>query len=813
MNVVIYARFSSHSQTEQSIEGQLKVCHEYAEANGHIVIDEYIDRAQSGTTDSRAEFQRMIADSDKHTFEAVLVYQLDRFARNRYDSAINKAKLKKNGVRVISAKENITDDASGILVEGILESMAEYYSVELSQKIRRGMAINAEKCLSTGSNPGLGFKVDAERRFYIDEEAAIVREIFERYAKGDTVADIVRDLNARQIKTSRGKEFNKNSLHRLLRNKRYIGTYIYKDQETPNGMPRIISDELFERVQRILDKNKAAPARSRGKEEYLLTTKLFCGYCKEAMVGYSGKSKSGAKYCYYACKNAKKKLCRKKTVSKDYIEDKVIATCRTLLTDKNIETISKEVAKACQADANSASIKRINAAIREADTAIENLWKALEQGNSVDKIMERIQKREKEKEELEAQLAIEMGRLVILTEPQVKSFLTHLRTGDINSLSNRRGLINIFVRSIYLYDDRFTLILNGSGQPIEIDDLLLDEIEGAFSDDANNKAGCSPLVEDAPPFLRAFAGLRTLFSFSRGKSAPGRNPMKSNNDTGRKKLMIIAVTYENGQVFQHFGHTETFKIYEVEDGRIVGTEMLGSNGSGHGALAGLLDDRSIDVLICGGIGGGAQTALAERGIELCAGASGDADEAVAAYLRGELINTGANCDHHGEGHSCDDHGEGCGHGGCHGEPDIQGKNVGKTCRTHYRGTFNDGTQFDSSYDRGEPLEFVCGAGMMIKGFDEAVANMDAGQVVDVHLMPSEAYGEHDPAAVFTVEISRLPGAEELSAGQQVYLQNSYGQPVPVKVTARDEKTITFDANHEMAGKELNFRIELVEVID
>ena len=209
--------------------------------------------------------------------------------------------------------------------------------------------------------------------------------------------------------------------------------------------------------------------------------------------------------------------------------------------------------------------------------------------------------------------------------------------------------------------------------------------------------------------------------------------------------MRIAVTYENGTVFQHFGHTETFKVYEVEDGKVVSSEIIGSNGSGHGALAGLLNDRGIDVLICGGIGGGAQKALAERGIELCAGASGDADAAVEAYLRGELINTGANCDHHhGGDHDCGDHG--CGDhdhdhdcGGCHEE--LQGRNVGKKCRTHYRGTFNDGTQFDSSYDRGEPLEFVCGAGQMIPGFDAAVADMEVGQVVDVHLMPSEAYGE------------------------------------------------------------------------
>ena len=276
--------------------------------------------------------------------------------------------------------------------------------------------------------------------------------------------------------------------------------------------------------------------------------------------------------------------------------------------------------------------------------------------------------------------------------------------------------------------------------------------------------------------------------------------------------MKIAVTYENGQVFQHFGHTEEFKFYEIEDGKVISTVIIGSNGSGHSALAALLDERKIDVLICGGIGGGAQAALAERGIELCAGADGNADQAVEAYLRGELVNTGANCNHHGEGHSCHDHGCGehdCGNGDCHAEQ--KGKNIGKTCRTHYRGTFNDGTQFDSSYDRGEPLEFVCGAGMMIKGFDAAVADMDVGQVVDIHLTPAEAYGEVDPAAIFTVETARLPGAEELTVGQRVYLQDQYGRPIPVAVAAKDEKTITFDANHEMAGKELNFRIELVEV--
>ena len=283
--------------------------------------------------------------------------------------------------------------------------------------------------------------------------------------------------------------------------------------------------------------------------------------------------------------------------------------------------------------------------------------------------------------------------------------------------------------------------------------------------------------------------------------------------------MRIAVTHENGTVFQHFGHAEEFKVYEVEDGRVISAEVIGTDGSGHEALATLLGDRAVDVLICGGIGAGAEAALTEQGIELCSGASGGADAAVAAYLRGELVSTGVNCDHHHEEEDacgeeeCGSCGGSC--GGCHGchGPAIEGKNVGKVCRVHYVGTFNDGTKFDSSYDRGEPLEFLCGAGMMIQGFDAAVAVMDVGQTVQVHLLPSEAYGEANPAAVFTVEIAELPGSETVSVGDKVFLQDVSGRQVPVRVVAKDERTITFDANPEMAGKELNFLIELVEILE
>ena len=304
--------------------------------------------------------------------------------------------------------------------------------------------------------------------------------------------------------------------------------------------------------------------------------------------------------------------------------------------------------------------------------------------------------------------------------------------------------------------------------------------------------------------------------------------------------MKIAATYDNGNIFQHFGRTEYFKVYDVEDNKIIGSRVVGSNGVGHGALAGLLADQDIKVLICGGLGGGALNALRNAGIEVCAGAFGDADTAVEMYLKGELVDSGANCDHHhhGEDHECGHHDEdgccghgehgedgSCGHGeqeeggccgnggGCHGGQrfTMEGKNVGRNVKVHYRGTFDDGTQFDSSYDRGEPLAFVCGAGMMIKGFDRAVADMEVGQIVDVHLMPEEAYGHRDPNAVITLAIAELPGSEGLSVGERVYLTNTMGQQFPVTVTAKDDTNITLDANHEMAGKELNFRIELVEV--
>ena len=290
--------------------------------------------------------------------------------------------------------------------------------------------------------------------------------------------------------------------------------------------------------------------------------------------------------------------------------------------------------------------------------------------------------------------------------------------------------------------------------------------------------------------------------------------------------MRIAVPYENGEVFQHFGRTENFKLYDIDGGEIVGAQILDGEGIGHEALAELLAKHKVDTLICGGLGEGAMRALKEAGILVCPGASGSADAAVAAFLDGDLVPGEANCDYHHEeeaededcgcGESCEGGCGGCGGcgggcGGCGGERPVilEGKNAGKTVRVHYRGTFDDGSQFDSSFDRGEPLEYVCGTGMMIPGFDAAVVDMEVGDSLDVHLMPEDAYGMPDPNRVLRLKIAELPGSEDLTVGQKVYLSSPSGQSFSVVVTAKDDENITLDANHEMAGKALNFHIELL----
>ena len=261
MKAVIYARYSSDNQREESIEGQIRECTDYARYNDMTIVGTYIDRAMTAKSDNRPNFQKMVKDSSKKLFDVVIVWKLDRFARNRYDSAIYKSKLKKNGVRVVSAKESISAGAEGIILESVLEGYAEYYSVDLAEKVNRGMTENALKCLNNGSVVPMGYIVDDEQHLQLDEaKVPFVVEIFNRFADGDSIKNILTDMNNRSVgirihgKKSKTKKavdrpLNYNIIRRMLSNRKYIGEYKFKDVVVPNGVPKIIDEEVFEKVQ------------------------------------------------------------------------------------------------------------------------------------------------------------------------------------------------------------------------------------------------------------------------------------------------------------------------------------------------------------------------------------------------------------------------------------------------------------------------------------------------------------------------------------------------------------------------------------
>lgn len=296
-NCCLYARYSSHRQNDTSIEAQIVEIEAFAKRNGLNIVEQYIDKAISGKSDERPEFLRMIEDSSKGKFSRIIVYTLDRFARNRYDSANYKAKLKRNGVKVLSAKENISDDPSGIVMEGVLESMAEYYSAELSQKVNRNMLLNAEKGQFNGGFVPLGYQLTEQdfgtykkKKLEINPQTApIVQAIFKMRANDIPVVEIIDFLNKNGYKNGRNKEFNKNSLQNLFKNKKYIGTNTYGEKEFPNTIPAIIDIDTFNKVQEVREKYKHAPGIRKAEDRYLLTGKLFCGKCGSNYVGVSRK--------------------------------------------------------------------------------------------------------------------------------------------------------------------------------------------------------------------------------------------------------------------------------------------------------------------------------------------------------------------------------------------------------------------------------------------------------------------------------------------------------------------------------------------
>ena len=418
MNGVIYARYSSDNQREESIEGQIRECRAFAEKQGIDIIDVYVDRAYSAKTDNRPDFQRMVKESSKRLFEVIIVWKLDRFARNRYDSAHYKAALRSNGVKVISATEPISDSPEGALLESMLEGMAEYYSAELAVKVNRGLKENALKCRHNGSTPPIGYVVDKEQKYQFDPVVApLVLRAFTDYDNGKTIKKIAGDFEAAGVRSVHNAAFKINTITRMLHNRKYLGEYKYGDTVIPGGMPAIVSEELFERVQEKLAKTKRAPARAKADIEYLLTTKLFCGKCGLMMVGESGKSHTGTVYHYYKCAGAKThKTCDKKAVKKEWIEDVVITDVKRLLDDDElIEKLADAGVKALNKE--DPEIPSLSKQYSETEKAINNMLNAIQQGIITDSTKQRLEELENRKKDLSVQLAKkELLRKPVLTK-------------------------------------------------------------------------------------------------------------------------------------------------------------------------------------------------------------------------------------------------------------------------------------------------------------------------------------------------------------------------------------------------------------
>ena len=461
MKGIIYARYSSDSQREESIEGQLRECKEYAEKNGITILSTYIDRALSAKTDNRPDFQRMIKDSAKNLFDVVIVWKLDRFARNRYDSAHYKTILRKNGVKVISATEAIASDSTGILLESLLEGYAEFYSAELSEKVVRGMTENALKCKYNGGSVPMGYVVDDEQCFKIDPVSApVVLEMFTLYSKGTSMQTLVNMLNERGMKSSRGGKITLNIMNRLLKNRRYIGEYSYRDVVQPDGIPTIVPQDLFDRVQERTAKNKKAPARHKAEDDYLLTTKLHCGKCGVFMVGESGTSHTMRVHRYYRCVNTKKKrLCDKKAVKKDWIENLVVEQTMNVIMDDAAVLYIVDAVMDLQTR-ESTDLPMLKRELEETEKAIKNMLDAIQQGILTSSTKQRLDELEESKSNLEVSILQEEMQRPLLTREQVTFWICRFRETDVTKQEQRQRLIDSFINSVYLYEDKLILTFN-----------------------------------------------------------------------------------------------------------------------------------------------------------------------------------------------------------------------------------------------------------------------------------------------------------------------------------------------------------------
>ena len=491
---VIYARYSSHAQRDVSIEQQVADCEAYAKLHNLQVVKIYADRHLSGTNDKRPQFQQMLKDAAHGQWSYVLTWKVDRFARNRYDSATYKYRLKRHGVRVLYAKESIPDGPEGILLEAMLEGSAEYYSANLSQNVKRGMRYNALECkVNNGAMP-LGYCKGPDGRYAIVEsEAEIVREIFRKVGQGIPFVEIANDLNGRGIRTKRGGLWGRSSFQAMLKNEAYIGVYRYSDVRVEDGIPAIVDKDLFLKANQYLKAKKNPQGRHRENGEYMLTGKLFCGLCSSPMIGISGTGRHGDMHYYYTCQNHRQHQgCKKANVVRSWVERVVVqATLDHVLQPDVMNWVADAVMAYQERTGNSAVLSGLRDQLSDNQREIGNVLNAIKAGVVTASTQRLLLDLEAEGQRLESAIYMEEVSVTHISRDFVMYWLGQFRDGHIDDVAFRRKVIDSFVNSVYLWDDRIRIAFNYSGKGAVVDSSLILEAETLAGAEGSYKACCT----------------------------------------------------------------------------------------------------------------------------------------------------------------------------------------------------------------------------------------------------------------------------------------------------------------------------------
>lgn len=497
MKAAIYSRYSCYIQREESIEGQIRDCLAFAERKGYTVVRIYADRALSGKrADNRPEFQQMILDSARGEFDVVIVWKIDRFSRDKYDSVIYKSKLSKNGVSVISATEPIDSSPEGKLMESIFEGFSEYYVKDLELKISRGMTDNALKGTFNGGSVTFGYMIDESKHFKKDPiTAPIVTDIFKRYAEGEPIRSIVDELNGKGI-TNNGKKFTYHFINWLLKNRRYLGEYSFREVVNTEAIPPLVSPEIFEKCQKRLSANKhKAASFKKVEEKYLLTGKVFCGHCGDTMSGISGRGKTNCTYRYYQCMSSKRKRCAKKNISKDLLENVVLSLTMKMFDNK---PLIKRICDTCyeMQGTESPQLPVLKKQLKQNKKEIANIMKAVKAGLVTKSTKAELERLEEEQERIEIEITKEQIARPIIPKEHIEAWILAFAKTNLKSQEQKQRLIDIFINSVHVYDDKIIVVFNykDGERCITIDEL----------DDKEKKPStqieCSTLIKSGDPY-------------------------------------------------------------------------------------------------------------------------------------------------------------------------------------------------------------------------------------------------------------------------------------------------------------------------